>query len=215
MRIVLLIFAALILAACQQVGETPSAATDAGSADERHTPLRFFEPEFAALQNQMLLNLADACQARAAEKASFDRCLRERVAMAFDDSGEGRVHCAFHTGFGDFLDCVAMGNTFIDVMRRMTDTAPVPSGFWAGGDAMVRTLSRSIVSKGVANCRTESTAPTLNRCIDHWFEERLSLASSLTQRCPPEDEPRTTCLVEAVMIRFMQDHVPRLSAIGI
>ena len=214
MRILLVIFAALMLAACQQPGPTtPMAAKD---ADHKHRPLRFFETEFTALQNQMLVNLADACQARASEATQFDRCLRERVALAFDDSGEGRTHCAFHTTFGEFLDCVATGNTFIDVMRRMTDTSPLPTGFWDGGDAMVQALSRSIVSKGVANCRSEVASPTLNHCIDQWFEDRLALASSLTQRCPSDaDEARTTCLVEAVMIRFMQDHVPRLSAIGV
>ena len=214
MRILPVIFAALMLAACQQTGS--STGTPATASDREHQALRFFEPEFAALQNQMLLSLAEACQTRAAEATLFDRCLRERVAAAFDDSGEGRVHCAFHTGFGDFLDCVAMGNTFIDVMRRMTDTAPLPAGFWNGGDTMINALSRSIVSKGVANCRSEATAPTLNSCIDRWFEDHLALASSLTQRCPSDnDETRKACLVEAVMIRFMQDHVPRLSAIGV
>jgi hypothetical protein len=214
MRILSVIIAALILAACQQTG--PSTAAQGNAADRTHQPLRFFEPEFAALQNQMLIGLAEACRTRASEATLFDHCLRERVSSAFDDSGEGRVQCAFHTGFGDFVDCIAMGNTFIDLMHRMTDTSPLPNGFWKGGDAMVRTLSSSIVSKGVANCRAEATAPTLNLCIDHWFEEHLALASSLTERCPPEkDEARTSCLVEAVMIRFMQDHVPRLSAIGV
>jgi hypothetical protein len=214
MRILSLIFAGLILSACQQAG--PATTTAAKPGDPSHATLRFFEPEFAALQNEMLVNLVDACQTRAAEDALFDRCLRDRVATAFDDSGEGRAHCAFHPGFGEFLDCVTMGNTFIDVMRRMTDTAPVPSGFWTGGDAMIRALSRSIVSKGVASCRSEASAPTLDRCIDGWFEQHLALASSLTQRCPPgTDNARQACLVEAVMVRFMQDHVPRLSAIGV
>jgi hypothetical protein len=165
MRLLPVIFAALMLAACQQAGSTVATRTDHGQQS-----LRFFEPEFAALQNQMLMSLADACQTRSTAVALFDRCLRERVSAAFDDSGEGRKNCAFHTGFGEFLDCVAMGNTFIDVMRRMTDTSPLPTEFWNGGDAMIRALSRSIVSKGVANCRSEATAPTLNRCIDHWFE---------------------------------------------
>src|SRR4051794_12895902 len=188
------IFAALMLAACRQAGSTVATRTDHGQQS-----LRFFEPEFAALQNQMLVSLADACQTRSDEVALFDRCLRERVSAAFDDSGEGRKNCAFHAGFGAFLDCVAMGNTFIDLMHRMTDTAPVPSGFWNGGRAMIDALSHSIVSKGVANCRSEATAPTLNRCIDRWFEDRLALESSLTQRCPSEaDDTRQACLVEAV-----------------
>ncbi len=215
MRFVAVIIAALMLAACQQAGP---ATTAAKSADAEHgrQPFRFFEPEFSALQNQMLVSLADACQTRATDASLFDHCLRERVAAAFDDSGEGRTECAFHTGFGEFLDCVAMGNTFIDVMRRMTDDQPLPNGFWKGGDAMVRTLSRAIVSKGVANCGGEAAGATLDRCIDRWFEDRLALASSLTQRCPSgEDQSRTACLVEAVMVRFMQDHVPRLSAIGV
>jgi hypothetical protein len=215
MRILPVILAALLLAACQQAGPTATGATTTAS-DRPARELRFFEPEFSALQNQMLVNLADACQARATEATLFDRCLRARVAAAFDDSGEGRVHCAFHTEFGAFLDCVATGNTFIDMMRRMTDTATVPDGFWADGEAMIHVLSRSIVSQGVANCRSEATAPMLNRCIDHWFEEHLALAGSLTRRCPrDEEDSRQACLVEAVMIRFMQDHVPRLSAIGV
>ncbi len=214
MRIVAVIIATLMLAACQQTG--PTSASKTADAEPGRQAFRFFEPEFAALQNQMLVSLADACQTRAADASLFDHCLRERVATAFDDSGEGRKQCAFHTGFGDFLDCIAMGNTFIDVMRRMTDDEPLPTGFWKGGDVMVRTLSRSIVSKGVANCSNQTSGPTLNRCIDRWFEDRLALASDLTRRCPPgEDQSRTACLVEAVMVRFMQDHVPRLSAIGV
>jgi len=209
MRILSVIIAVLILAGCQQTGP-------ATTAQEAAPHLRFFEPEFAALQNEMLANLAEACRTRAAETTAFDRCLREHVATAFDDSGEGRVHCASRAGFGDFVDCIAMGNTFIDLRRRMTDTSPLPDGFWKGGDAMVRALSSSIVSKGVANCRNAATGPTLNNCIDHWFEDHLALAAALTDRCPPEkDDSRTACLVEAVMIRFMQDHVPRLSAIGV
>jgi hypothetical protein len=212
MRLLSLILAALILAACQQSGDTVSPASDA----KDHRALRYFEPEFQALQNQMLLNLADACQSRAAVAASFDRCLREHVATAFDDSGEGRIQCAFHEQFGAFLDCVAMGNTFIDMMRRMTDTSPVPTGFWTGGEIMIRTLSRSIVSKGVANCRSEAAQSSLGDCIDRWFEDRLDLATTLTRRCPSgPDDARKSCLVEAVMIRYMQDHVPRLSAIGV
>jgi hypothetical protein len=212
MRILWAIVAALLLTACQQAGPNATAS----NPDPSHQGYRFFAAEFAALQNEMLVSLADACQTRAGEADLFDRCLREHVAGAFDDSGEGRTHCAFHAGFGEFVDCVAMGNTFIDLMRRMTDTAPVPDGFWNGGESMIRALSRSIVSKGVANCRSEVSGPTLNRCIDRWFEEHLGLAPDLTSRCPPDtDDARTACLVEAMMIRYLQDHVPRLSAIGI
>jgi hypothetical protein len=214
MRVLVLILLALIATGCQQSGPHTTAATTAGA--QQHPALRFFEADFSALQDQMMLDLADACQSRAADVALFDRCLRDRVATAFDDSGAGRAQCAFHTGFGAFLDCVAMGNTFIDVMHRMTDTSPLPKGYWSGGDTMIRALSRSVVSRGAANCRSEASAPTLDRCIDHWFEDRLNLMPSLTKRCPPDkDQTRTACLVEAVMIRFMQDHVPRLSAIGV
>lgn len=203
-----------MLAACQQAG--PAKPVSDKIETGKPQALRFFEPEFAALQKQMLIGLAEACQTHSAVAAQFDRCLRERVSLAFDDSGEGRTQCAFHVGFGEFLDCVATGNTFIDIMRRMTDTAPLPDGFWKGGETMIRTLSRSIVSKGLANCRKESTGPTLGRCIDRWFEDHLALAPNLTKRCPPdEDDNRKACLVEAVMIRYMRDHVPRLTAIGV
>ena len=106
MRILSLIFAALILAACQQAGPDSPTASNADKDGKDHQPLRFFEPEFVTLQNQMLVSLADACQSRAAVAASFDRCLRERVTTAFDDSGEGRTHCAFHEEFGDYLDSI-------------------------------------------------------------------------------------------------------------
>jgi hypothetical protein len=215
MRVVCLLLMALLLAGCQQAG---SAAPDAGdelARDREHHALRFFEPEFAALQKQMLVNLVDACVSHAEATVLFDRCLRERVANAFDDSGEGRKQCAFHAEFGEFVDCVAMGNTFLDVMHRMTDTEAPPAGFWSGDDAMVRALSRSIVSNGVANCRSAADGPALNRCIDGWFEDHLQLSADLTRRCPEEAEARSACLVEAVMIRFMRDHVPRLTAIGV
>src|SRR5690348_9583909 len=123
MRILSVIIAALLLAACQQTG--PSTTAQGNAAEHPH--LRFCWSAFAALQHEMLASLAEACRTRASETTLFDRCLRERIASAFDDSGEGRVNCAFHTGFGDFVDCIAMGNTFIDLRHRMTDTSPLPT----------------------------------------------------------------------------------------
>lgn len=214
MRIILGLILLLLLTGCQQTGsQRPADAADGGGGQGR---LRFFEPEFAALQGEMMFNLADACQTRSDDVQLFDRCLRDRVASAFDDSGEGRKNCAFHAGFGAFLGCVAMGNTFIDVMHRIADDSPLPHGFWTGDDAMIRALSRSIASRGVTNCADSASQEELDGCIGRWFEQRLELASSLTERCPSGDaEGRNTCLVEAVTIRFMQDHVPRLSAVGI
>jgi len=208
----MVLLAALVLAACQQAGNNPSVAA---KDPNRPASLRFFEPELAALQNQLVVNLAEASQTQANAGHQFDRCLRERVTAAFDDSGEGSKNCAFHTEFLGFLDCVALGNTLIDVLHRITDTAPLPDGFWSDGDTMFRTLSRSIIKRGVANCEQADTK-ALGACIDHWFEDRMQLASKLTARCP-SDAPgeRNACLFEAVMIRFMQDHVPRLTAIGV
>ena len=212
MRMVIILLAALFLAACQQAGgNAPALAKDPNKPES----LRFFEPELVALQNQLVVNLAEACQAQANAGQQFDRCLRERVSAAFDDSGEGSKNCAFHTAFLEFLDCVALGNTLIDVMRRITDTTPLPAGFWSDGDTMFKTLSRSIIKRGVANCE-QADSKALGTCIDRWFEDRMQLTATLTARCP-SDAPgdRNACLFEAVMIRFMQDHVPRLSAIGV
>src|SRR6185369_802252 len=162
MRVFKILVAALLLAACQQAGPgAPATAED----PNRPESLRFFEPELAALQKQLLVNLADACQAQASQARQFDRCLRERVSTAFDDSGEGRKNCAFHTEFLEFLDCIALGNSLIDEMNRITDTSPLPAGFWSDGDTMFRTLSRSIIKRGVANCGQADTK-ALGACID-------------------------------------------------
>src|SRR5581483_1459319 len=144
MRVLIVLLAALLLTACQQAGnDAPVAANDPGKPQS----LRFFEPELAALQKQLLINLAEACQAQSNAAQPFDRCLRDRVTAAFDDSGEGRKNCAFHTQFLEFLDCVALGNTLIDVLHRITDSTPLPTGFWSDGDAMFKTLSQSIIKR--------------------------------------------------------------------
>jgi hypothetical protein len=206
--------ALFLLCACQQAGNAPRPETSARSAGDGDP--HYFEPEFDGLLSQMIAKLGGACASHADNPQSWDRCLRDRFAQAFDDSGQGRKACEHHSGLTDFIGCIALGNTFLDIRRRLLDTSPVPAGFWSGDGAMVDAVMDSVVRHGMVACGTSGSEPQLVACVDSWFEKQLDLPETLVARCRANAaaDAQQGCFGEAVMLRYLQDHVPRLDAVS-
>jgi hypothetical protein len=209
-----LLFIALLSACQQQPGgatTTPVASTPAG----RDTA--YFKPEVDALLAQIAARLATICVTRATTADGFDACIRSEFAHAFDDSGMGGKSCAFHVALGDFLDCIAIGNAFIDVRRRLSDDSPLPVGYWSGRNAMASALAASVVSRGMIACGETGELQQLTACVETWFEKQLALPVGLIDRCDLKTaagDERQGCIAEAFMLRYLQDHAPRVGAVS-
>jgi hypothetical protein len=201
-----------LLGGCQQPGG--DAGLRAASKPGDDGKLRFFEPEFAALLDQVVENLEQACGPSATDEDRLNACLRDHFAAAFDDSRQGRRSCDFHREVSDYIGCVAIGNTLIDVRHRLADDSPLPASFWKQDDAMIDALTETIVKRGIDSCGISGDAGKIQECVMSWFEKRVDLPASLATRCEnqSEDKDRYGCFVEGVMLRYLQDHVPRLGA---
>ena len=212
MRIWIILALVGLLCGCQQPGSNGGPK----SASEDDGKLRYFEPEFSALLDQVVVKLERVCAASVEDADHLNDCLREQFASAFDDSRQGRKHCDFHPGVADYIGCVAIGNTFIDIRHRLSDDSPVPAKFWREEGAMVDALVDTIVKRGIDACDGSADGGKVKTCVMSWFERQVALPSSLVERCDHEatDKDRYGCVVEAVMLRYLQDHVPRLGAIS-
>jgi hypothetical protein len=201
-----------LLGGCQQPGT--NAGLQFASKSDDDGKLRFFEPEFAGLLDQVVVNLQQACAPSATDEDRLNACLRDHFASAFDDSRQGRRNCDFHSEVSDFIGCVAIGNTLIDVRHRLSDNSPVPAAFWREDDAMINALTETIVKRGVDSCGISGGAERIQKCVMDWFEQQVELPTSLAERCESQssDKDRYGCFVEGVMLRYLQDHVPRLGA---
>jgi hypothetical protein len=178
--------------------------------------LRFFEPEFSALLDQVVAHLEEACETSATDEARLNACLRDHFVAAFDDSRQGRRYCQFHADVSDFIGCVAVGNTLLDVRHRLSDDTPVPPGFWQEEGAMIDALTETIVKRGVDVCVQSEGEGRVQECVMDWFEQKVDLPASLAGRCRDQsgEKDRYACFVEGIMLRYLQDHVPRLGAMS-
>jgi hypothetical protein len=160
--------------------------------------------------------LVDSCSAQRQSPDKINNCIRDRFADAFDDSGQGRRNCDFHTALADYLGCVAIGNTLIDLRHRMSDDTPVPAGFWSGDTAMSEALISSIVKHGLDACGASGPSDWMEGCLMSWFEQRLALPPDMADRCNARaaEGEREKCWGEAFMLRFMRERVPRLGAVS-
>jgi hypothetical protein len=212
-RILTVMLLAVLLAGCQQPGQSSGVPSTAVPGDEK---LQFFEPEFAAVLDQVIDRLAKACVASATDEDRLNACLRNSFSDAFDDSRQGRRECDFHVEVSDFIGCVAMGNTLIDIRHRLSDNTPVPSAFWREDDAMVDALTETIVQRGIDQCGVSGTAERVQACVMKWFETELALPASMAGRCEDQtdEKRRYVCFVEGVMVQYLQDHVSHLGALS-
>jgi len=212
-RIWAILLLAVFLAGCQQPGG-PSGTQSASVRDD--DKLHYFEPEFTAVLDQVIDNLGRACAPSASNEDRLNACLREHFAEAFDDSRQGRHACDFHVDVSDYIGCVAIGNTLIDIRHRLADDAPVSAAFWREEDAMLDALTNTIVNRGVDRCGVSGDADRMQACVMGWFEQEIALPTSLAERCEKQsnEKERYSCFVEGVMVRYLQDHAPRLGAMS-
>ncbi len=213
MRAGLILLCAGLLAACQQPGGVAPAPAGSTHSDRN---VAYFQPEVDAVLDQVAGALGGICIDRTTSKGGFEACIRNEFAHAFDDSGVGHKGCAFHPALSDFLDCVAVGNAFIDVRHRLSDDSPLPAGYWSGRNAMAGALASTVVSRGVKVCGATEDLAVLSACVETWFEKQLALPARLTDRCddkaPVND--RQVCIGDAFMLRYLQDHAPRVGAVS-
>jgi len=217
-RIGIALLSAFLFGGCQQAGtgSAPQSAAEPAPGSAVDNKLRFFEPEFSALLDQVVGTLGDACVSSASDGARLDACLRDHFAEAFDDSRQGRRYCDFHADVSDFIGCVAIGNTLIDVRHRLADDTPVPDAFWRQEGAMIDALTETIVKRGIDRCGVSEDSVAVRECVMTWFEQQVDLPENLAGRCEaqPDEKDRYGCFVEGVMLRYLQDHVPRLGAMS-
>jgi hypothetical protein len=202
-----------LLAGCQQPGGTAPHSASTAHGDNQ---LRFFEPEFAGLLDQVVNHLGEACSSSATDDARLNACLRDHFAAAFDDSREGRRSCAFHADVSDYIGCIAIGNTLIDLRHRLADNTPLPDNFWRDDDAKIDALTDTIVKHGIDACGISGTDERIQTCVLDWFSKQIDLPPEMTARCEgqTDEKDRYSCVVEGTMVRYLQDHVPRLGAIS-
>jgi hypothetical protein len=203
-----------MLGACAQPGGDTGLQSAAKRGDG--DALRYFEPEFSALLDLVVDGLGRACAGSATDDDRLNACLRDQFASAFDDSRLGRRHCDFHTEVVKFIGCIAIGNTLIDVRHRLSDDTPVPAAFWREEEAMVDAFTKTIVERGIDACGGTEDTKRVRECVIDWFEKQVALPGSLADRCQDQtvEEERYTCLVEGMLLRYLQDHVPRLGAVS-
>jgi hypothetical protein len=197
---------------CQQPGGDANPQSAARHEDDGK--LRFFEPEFSALLEEVVAQLERACWSSSSDEDRLNGCLRENFAAAFDDSRQGQRACDFHPEVSDFIGCVAIGNTLIDMRHRLSDDSPLPAAFWREEEVMIDTLTESIVKRGIDSCGISGAKERVEACVMAWFEKQVDLPTPLAARCESQtvDRDRYSCIVEGVMVRYLQDHVPRLGA---
>ena len=212
-RLLMALTLAGLLAGCQQPGgASQQSASHAGEGQE----LRFFEPEFATLLNQAIDHLGETCAPSATDEDRLNACLRDHFAAAFDDSREGRRSCAFHVDVSDYIGCIAIGNTLIDLRRRLADDTPLPANFWREDDAMVDAMAKTIARQGIEACGMSEGDARIRACVMDWFAKEIDLPADMTSRCVGQsvEADRYSCIIEGIMVRYLQDHVPRLGAIS-
>ena len=219
--------AALGLAACQQPTTAASAApkstiesaeTASGSRFNPDHPnkLRYFSPEGEALNREVTSRLVDACFSTIRDQIKFEGCIRDRFVDAFDDSGKGRDGCARFTTSEEFTECLVAGNTILDIRRRLKDTTPLSANFWSGPDEMVKTFVKSVLILGMGSCGENKSEAAALDCLDGWLAEELDMPSELLGRCPHglSNPDRQICFGEAIALRYIREHVPRLGGVG-
>ena len=224
-RAALVAAAALLLAACQQPSDLQSkpsapvvapAPQDSIGGDTTSYGVKYFSPEAHEIGRKIGEGLFAACRSNLPAKAKFESCARFRMALAFDDSGAGDRQCSHNVIMDDYMSCLVVGNVVLDVLRRLKDDQPIHDAFWSDLKTMKQVLTRAIVVGGVENCEDSIGTPSAKSCVDNWLSSRLKLPAEMLERCPPsaDDPNRGVCIGEAIVVEFMEERIPRLSAVS-
>ena len=225
MRILLGIFAVLLLAACQQpAGSTATPASGSsqlsaiGGGDfgaGKGERMRYFRTEGDAMSQELAVTLLDACYGKiqAQDKSGFQSCLRDRMTKAFDDSGQGRTACDHFSTLDTYADCMVVGNMVLNIRHRLDDDSPVDADFWTSKETMVHAMIKSVVIGATSNCRSGQSEAEIMSCADDWFAKRLALPDEYMRRCDANknDDDRMSCMGEAVTLQYMRVHMDRMS----
>jgi len=217
-RVLFAIIALALLGACQNPGAmsaAPGPTTSGPAAESDANDAVYFKAEADAAAQELAERLVEVCVGPSSQLRDFDRCARRKMAVAFDDSGEGDRGCAHHVDSGDYMQCLVTGNVVLDVLHRIQEQAAVGSDFWSSDQTMKQALTKALISGGVDACQSALATAEQNQCLDNWLYRRLDLPAELIQRCPPHnDRARNVCLGEATVIRYMRSHLARLSSVS-
>ena len=222
LRTLLAILALLLVAACQQPTSTGTAKGDDGRSlsetdGELQTGehLRYFRPEADKVTSELLSALIAACYGQIHETDRFQGCLRERMALAFDDSGLGRTKCDHYTDLDKYADCLILGNMVLQLRKQLSDDTPPEADFWTSKDAMMHAVVKSLAIGALVDCATTGDENAMASCIDQWFARRAELPQEYVDRCQSEPgKEREVCLGQAATLKFMRDHVGRVSGLS-
>jgi hypothetical protein len=228
MRGLIALLAVLFLAGCQQLasqdGHSPRTADSADASPsssefdtmpQEHTS--YFEAEAKDLRAHLAADLTTDCYRHLGSSEDFDKCSRAGIVKTFDDSGEGNPNCSKFSGLDAFADCVVTGNAILDAANRLSGPSKPDPKFWTNRRTMDQAFIYSVVKGGTDTCGKFTEKSALLTCIDRWLQSRLELPQQLMSKCPSEvgGDDRGRCLGEAFMVKFMQEHIGRLSTLGI
>lgn len=177
--------------------------------------MRYFRAEGDAMSRELAVTLLEACYGKiqSQDKPGFQRCLRERMTTAFDDSGQGRAACDHYSELDAYADCMVVGNMVLQMRHQLEDDSPVGADFWTSKDAMVHAMIKSVVIGATSNCGSAQSESEIMSCADGWFSKRLNLPDEYMARCGgnKSDDDRESCLGEAVTLQYMRVHMDRIS----
>jgi hypothetical protein len=223
---------AMLLGACQQpAGSGPTATTKATAEEQAlagalsgdtksnpHAKLKYFPAEGDAVSADLAMKLVTACLGNAGDKTTFERCMRQKMTNAFDDSGEGDKHCRSLSGIEAFTDCLVIGNLVLDLRQRLDVAAPVPADFWNDKKTMMKALVTSMVSGAIDACGAEQAASGAEACAGQWFADKLQIPDAMRQHCAAAGASKGydqgSCFAEAVTVIYLREHVGRISSVS-
>jgi hypothetical protein len=216
---IVILLASVLLAACQQPGATKNPADSAVQAglpetgDDSAGQSRYFAAETDDLRKQIVTGLVGACFSHYQVEPAFNACLRKDIVRVFDDSGQAQKRCGGVSNIDEFTSCVLDRNIALDLLHRIDAPTPTDADFWTSKEKLKAVVEEAVVSGSIENCGTFQSRSAAEACIDRWLTSKLSLPASLLEKCPTgsNDTERGKCLAEAASIRFVQEHVGRLS----
>jgi hypothetical protein len=226
----------LLLAACQQPQATGTGAGTGTSGPGEPTlgaalndlppdwstkdggsTSKYFKKEQEAAGKRVAAALVTACYEHIGDSGALDRCLRDGVVDAFDESGQGRSKCRSLTDLDPFSDCIIIGNAAVDLLQRFDADASLDEELWVGRRSLAAIMSKRVISAAIMACGSAKTETAAEDCAVDWYQTKLALPESLAKKCGEDlrAEDRTGCMTEASILRFVEEHTKRIRGTAI